>query len=335
MVSHAEGVAVHRIAFVIFPGFQSLDLTGPFEVFAGANQLLPSPAYELQVVASPAGPVVRSESGLSVMADTSISDMAAHEVDTLIVVGGRGVMDARHDAALTTWIRSVGQTARVASVCSGTFVLAETGLIDGQTVTTHWARARQLADEYPTLTVDPDPVFIRNGRLWTSAGVTAGIDLALAMVEADHGASVAQTVARWLVMFLRRPGSQSQFAAPVWSPAVAPGPIRVVQDKIQSDPSADLSVSSLAAAASMSERNLLRVFSREVGCSPSAYVERIRVDTARRLLEERDDGVEVIARAAGFGTAETMRRIFIRRVGVSPTDYRHRFTMATKDRTSA
>ncbi len=155
------------------------------------------------------------------------------------------------------------------------------------------------------------------------------------MVEADHGAAVASTVARWLVMFLRRPGSQSQFAAPVWTAPVAPGPIRMTQDKIHSDPSADLSVPALAAAASMSERNFLRVFSRDLGCSPSVYVERVRVDTARRLLEQRDDGVEVIARAAGFGTAETMRRVFIRRIGVSPTDYRHRFTTATTDRTSA
>lgn len=324
----------HRIALVIYPGFQSLDLTGPFEVFAGVNQLLAAQAYELTVVAAQAGPV-RSESGLALVADSAIAEVSPDEVDTLVVVGGRGVMEARHDAELTTWIQSMGPTTRMASICSGTFVLAEAGVIDGQTVTTHWARARQLADEYPTLTVDPDPVFIRNGRIWTSAGVTAGIDLALAMVEADHGAAIAQTVARWLVMFLRRPGSQSQFAAPVWSPPVAPGPIRVAQDKIQSDPSADLSVPTLAAAASMSERHFLRIFSRDVGCSPSAYVERIRVDTARRLLEERDDGVEVIARAAGFGTAETMRRIFVRRVGVSPTDYRHRFTMATTDRTPA
>jgi transcriptional regulator GlxA family with amidase domain len=394
-------VATHRIAFVIFPGFQSLDLTGPFEVFAGANSLLASPAYELLVVAAQAGPV-RSESGLAAVADHALVDIDPTSVDTVIAVGGLGTRQARHDTLLTDWIGAAAKSeataeaspsgpvqaadakpanqatsvssptthaqlgtaarssrstdaaqpagaawaaaepltgtnrsVRVASVCTGTFLLAAAGLLDGLRVTTHWARAEQLAADYPAVIVDADPIFIRSGNVWTSAGVTAGIDLALAMVEEDHGATIAQTVARWLVMFLRRPGGQSQFAAPVWSPSAPLGPIRLAQDHVQADPSADLSVPKLAQVASMSERHFLRVFAREVGCTPADYVERVRLDTARRLLEQRGDGVETIARSAGFGTAETMRRVFIRRLGVSPTDYRRRFTTATTERHSA
>jgi transcriptional regulator GlxA family with amidase domain len=328
-------VRAHRIAFVIFPDFQSLDLTGPFEVFAGANQRLGRAAYELTTVASTAG-LVRSNSGLQIEASRSIHDMKSSDVDTLIVAGGTGVMQAQDDHELLAWIGKVAEKCdRVVSVCTGTFLLAAAGVVVSERVTTHWAYADKLAQDFPSLTVDADPIFIRNGNLWTSAGVTSGIDVALALVEIDHGSDIAQTAARWLVMFLRRPGGQSQFAASVWASAVAPGPIRVAQDFIHADPSADLSVPRLAVHAAMSERHFLRVFSKQLGCTPSDYVERVRVDAARRLLEESDDGVEVVARTVGFGTAETMRRVFVRRLGVSPTDYRRRFTTATPDRTSA
>jgi transcriptional regulator GlxA family with amidase domain len=330
-----ENVRAHRIAFVIFPDFQSLDLTGPFEVFAGANQRLGRPAYELTTVATTAG-LVRSNSGLQIEANRSILDMKPSEVDTLIVAGGTGVMQAQGDPELLAWISKVAQRCnRVVSVCTGTFLLAAAGVVVSERVTTHWAYADKLAREFPALAVDADPIFIRSGNVWTSAGVTSGIDVALALVEIDHGSDVAQTAARWLVMFLRRPGGQSQFAASVWASAVAPGPIRIAQDFIHADPSADLSVPRLAAHAAMSERHFLRVFSKQMGCTPSDYVERVRVDVARRLLEESDDGVEVVARTVGFGTAETMRRVFVRRLGVSPSDYRRRFATATPDRTSA
>jgi transcriptional regulator GlxA family with amidase domain len=332
---HDGRVAAHRIVFVIFPDFQSLDLTGPFEVFTGANQRLGRAAYQLTTVATTAGPV-RSNSGLTITASRSIRDVTPTELDTLIVAGGSGVMQAKDDPELIAWLSEVAKRcSRVVSVCTGTFLLAAAGVVVDERVTTHWAYADQLGREYPTLTVDPDPIFIRNGNVWTSAGVTSGIDAALAMVEEDHGSDVAQTVARWLVMFLRRPGGQSQFAASVWAEPAVPGPIRVAQDHIHNDPSADLSVPRLAERAAMSERHFLRIFSKQMGCTPGDYVERVRIDAARRLLEGSNDGVEVVARLAGFGTAETMRRVFVRRIGVSPSDYRRRFATATSDRTSA
>jgi transcriptional regulator GlxA family with amidase domain len=335
IAAHHGVVRAHRVVFVIFPDFQSLDLTGPFEVFAGANQRLGRPAYELTTVATTAG-LVPSNSGLQIQASRSIHDMKPSDVDTLIVAGGTGVMQAQGDPELLAWISKVAQKCnRVVSVCTGTFLLAAAGVVMNERVTTHWAYADKLAKDFPSLTVDADPIFIRNGSVWTSAGVTSGIDVALALIEIDHGSDVAQTAARWLVMFLRRPGGQSQFAPSVWASAVAPGPIRIAQDFIHADPSADLSVPRLAAHAAMSERHFLRVFSKQMGCTPSDYVERVRVDVARRLLEESDDGVEVVARTVGFGTAETMRRVFVRRIGVSPTDYRRRFATATSDRTSA
>lgn len=321
-------VPAHRVALLVYPGFQSIDVAGPYEVFAGANGAVGRRVYDLSVVAAEPGPV-RSESGLTVSADRAMSEVRAGQVDTLVVVGGNGVFDARADDSLIAWVRRIAVRAeRVASVCSGTFVLAEAGLLDGRTVTTHWRRAHRLQDEYPAVRVDADPIHIRDGRVWTSAGVTAGIDLALAMVEEDHGAAAAQGVARMLVMFLRRPGGQSQFATGVWADATTDRPVRRVVDHVHEHPDADLSVPALARVAVMSERHFLRVFAREIGCTPAAYVERVRVEAARHLLETTDDGVEPVATRCGFGTAETMRRAFVRRLGVAPSDYRQRFAMS-------
>jgi len=325
-------VARHRVVFLVFPGFQSLDLAGPFEVFAGANAALGHGAYEPIVTAMAAGPI-RSESGLEVMVQRAAPELGSSKIGTLAVVGGNGVIAARDDAQLVDWVRSAsGRADRVASVCSGTFVLAAAGMLDGCRVTTHWRRAPRLAAEHPAIEVDPDPIFIRNGRVWTSAGVTAGIDLALAMVEEDHGAEVAQAVARTLVMFLRRPGGQSQFATAVWSDAAQHRPVRAALDAVHADPAADLTVPKLAALAAMSERHFLRVFTREVGCTPAVYVERVRVEAARRTLEETDLGLDTVAARSGFGTAETMRRAFVRRLGVPPSDYRRRFAGTTETR---
>ncbi|MGL5444911.1 MAG: GlxA family transcriptional regulator, partial [[Mycobacterium] stephanolepidis] len=198
--------------------------------------------------------------------------------------------------------------------------------LDGCRATTHWAIAETLASEFPSITVDPDPIFIRSSdKTWTAAGVTAGIDLALALVEDDHGAEVAQTVARWLVLYLRRPGGQSQFAAPVWMPRAKRMPIRDVQEAIEAQPGRSHRVPELARLAAMSPRHFTRVFTAEVGEAPSAYVERIRSEAARRQLEETDDTMVVIADRCGFGSAESLRRNFVRRMGVSPDQYRKTF----------
>jgi transcriptional regulator GlxA family with amidase domain len=195
-------------------------------------------------------------------------------------------------------------------------------------VTTHWARAEQLAEAHPLAEVDPEPIYVRDGDLWTSAGVTAGIDLALALVEVDHGPELAQTIARWLVMFLRRPGGQSQFAVPVWADAAPAGPVRRAQDLVHAEPGADWTVTTLADRVGMSPRHFSRSFTDQVGEPPGHYVTTVRVEAARRLLEqEPDTTTAVVARRCGFGTAETLRRAFLRRLGVPPEQYRRRFTL--------
>lgn len=318
-----------RIVIATFPGVQPLDIVGPHEVFAGANQLLdalerPGRRYELMVCNKAPGSVT-GESGLAIVAQHPFPGRGS--IDTLLVPGGSGVYAASADQELVAIIAKLaGRAHRLASVCTGTFLLAATGLIDGRRVTTHWHRARRLAAEHPALLVDSNAIYINDGALWTSAGVTAGIDLALALVEADHGAEVAQSVARHLVMFLRRPGGQSQFAAPVWDRPTESQAIRDAQNLVNANPASDLRVGSLAAAINMSERHFTRVFSAEVGEPPAKYVERVRVEAARRCLEQRGATVAGVAATCGFGTPETMRRSFLRRVGVAPDDYRRRFT---------
>lgn len=315
------------VVIVCFPGVQPLDVVGPHEVFAGATTLLDAAGrpggYHLELVASAPGPIT-TDSGLQLGAPHPLP--RSRPIDTLLVPGGDGVLTARADRRLVSFIRRAARTTRrVGSVCSGTFLLAEAGLLDGRTVTTHWRRADQLASEYPAIRVDANPIYIHDGAVWTSAGVTAGIDLALAMVEDDHGADLAQTIARHLVMFLRRPGGQSQFATPVWTPPAAHDGVRVAQDHVNVDPAGDHRVDILARAAGMSGRHFTRIFHEQVGESPARYVERVRVERARGMLERDDCGVAVVATRCGFGTAETMRRAFVRRVGVAPDDYRKRF----------
>lgn len=312
-----------RIAFVIFEGFQALDLVGPHEVFQRAGE--PSGGYRCEIVATRAGQV-RSSSGLYVHAGQTVAETEPAGIDTLVVVGGGGVDQARHDAALVNWIAAAGAAARrVCSVCSGVFLLAAAGLVSGRRITTHWGRAEQFAREHPETTADCDPIFIRDGGVWTSAGVTAGMDLALALVEDDLGRELAHEVARELVLFLRRPGSQSQFSVPLWSAQPRTDPIRAAVSAIQADPGAQHGVADLAETAGLSPRHLQRRFTAELGISPASYVERVRVEAAQTALTSTDDPVATIARRCGFGTAETLRRSFHRKVGVAPSDYRERF----------
>ncbi|MGI5346880.1 GlxA family transcriptional regulator [Streptomyces sp. CA-250714] len=312
-----------RIIFVIFDRFQALDLTGPHEVFQYATNL--GGDFSCEVVATRAGPV-ESSSGMLLHATHSVAQLDPGNTDTLMVVGGKGVDQARHDEALVSWIAAAAAGARrVASVCSGVFLLAAAGLLDGRRVTTHWSRERQLAREHPEVRVDCDPIFIRDGRVWTSAGVTAGMDLALALVEDDLGRDVAHAVARELVLFLRRPGGQSQFSVALWSRQPSTDPMRAAVAAIHSDPGARHGIAELAAHAGLSPRHLQRRFTAELGVPPATYVEQVRFEAAQRALTEGDEPLGSIARRYGFTSAETLRRIFHRRLGVPPSDYRARF----------
>jgi transcriptional regulator GlxA family with amidase domain len=318
------------VVIVAYEGIQPLDLTGPHEVFAGANEALAhvapaAPRYRLHVVSADGG-TVAADSGLRFGTDP-LTAAPTGAIDILLLPGGAGVNEACRDRRLVDFVSDAAPRARrVVTVCSGTFLAAAAGLLDGRRVTTHWARAKELRARHPEIgDVDADPIFVRDDNVWTSAGVTAGIDLALAMVEDDHGADVAQLVARWLVMFLRRPGGQTQFATPVWSENPPTGPIRAAQEAIDADPGGDHRISVLADGVGMSERHFIRCFSSSVGSTPARYVAAVRTEAARRALESTADTVEVIARRCGFGSSETMRRTFARRIGVSPDDYRQRF----------
>jgi transcriptional regulator GlxA family with amidase domain len=317
-----------KVLIVGFPGVQALDLVGPFEVFTSASLALAAKAKDgyQPLVASIDGQPVSTETGLA-FAATELPD-PSEPVDTLILPGGRGARGGRRDPRLIDWIVAAApQARRVVTVCTGAFLAAQAGLLDGCRAATHWAYANQLAREFPAVNVDPDPIFVRSSpTVWTAAGVSAGIDLALALVEEDHGTEMAQAVARWLVLHLRRPGGQTQFAAPVWVARAKREPIRAVQDAVESEPGGTHSITELARRAAMSPRHFTRVFTDEVGEAPGSYVERVRTEAARRQLEQTDDTMVAIAARCGFGTAETMRRNFIRRVGVSPDQYRKTFT---------
>lgn len=311
-----------------YPGIQALDVVGPFDAFAAASLVLAagdSPGRYLPRLVSVDGQPVSAEGGLRLAPD-DLPD-PRDPLDTLILPGGAGVHEARRDPRVIAWLTAAAPHARrVVSVCTGAFLAAQAGLLDGCRATTHWAFADGLAREFPAITVDPEPIFVRSSAtVWTAAGVAAGIDLALALIEDDCGTDVAQTVARWLVLYLRRPGGQTQFAAPVWVPRARRAPIRDVQDAVESEPGGPHRIPDLAARAAMSPRHFTRVFTEEVGLAPGAYVEQVRTEAARRQLEETDDTVVAIAGRCGFGTAETLRRTFIRRLGVSPDHYRKTF----------
>ncbi len=324
-VDDCEGMAVHHVVVPVFDGVQPLDVTGPHEVFMTATALLGEGGYRVSLVAT-SGEPVSSAGGLRFLPD---GPLPADGFDTVLVPGGAGARRIGPEHPMVTWLRVAAPAAdRVMSVCTGAFVLAAAGLLDGLPVTTHWGYARALASAHPAVDVHADAIWLRSGRVWTSAGVTAGIDLALAVVEADHGAELAQQIARQLVVFLRRPGGQSQFAGPVWTAPARQPSIRAAQDLIHADPSADLRVPVLAGRVGMSERHFSREFNRALGSTPGGYVEQVRVDEARRLLETEPVLISVAATRCGFGSAETMRKAFLRRVGVAPDHYRRRFAVA-------
>ena len=330
MTGRGQTGRMRTVLMVLFDQVQSLDVTGPLEVFTGANTWRggrgDGPAYDIRT-ASLGGRPVRTSSGLRVTPDEDLREVRLSRPGLLIVPGGEG--SRRPDPELTGWLRAHGRQAdRLVSVCTGAFLLAEAGLLDGRRVTTHWAYCASLAARYPQVSVEEDPIFVRDGNVATSAGVTAGIDLALALVEDDLGRDAALDIARHLVVFLRRPGNQAQFSAQLAGQLANREPLREVQRWIADHPAADLSVETLARQASLSPRQFARAFAAEVGMPPGRYVDRVRLETARRRLEDTADGVEQTARSCGYGTPEAMRRAFVRALGVSPGEYRRRFRAA-------
>lgn len=313
---------------VVFDGFQLLDLAGPVEVLRTATLLGASPGYRL-VVASPTGMPATSESGVQVACDASLTRLRRNRtaVDTLIVVGGLGAQAVAADERAVRGVAALARRARrTTSVCTGAHVLAATGLLDGRQATTHWASCESLATGHPAVDVVADRIYVRDGDLWTSAGVTAGIDLALALVDDDHGADLAHQVAGWLVVFARRPGGQAQFSAQLLaSPGRTPA-IAELQQWLPDHVADDLTVDALARRAAMSPRTFARTFRAETGTTPAAYVEALRVEGARRLLETTGLTVAAIAVAVGLRHAETLHRAFRRRVGTTPDMYRRHFT---------
>jgi transcriptional regulator GlxA family with amidase domain len=315
---------MRRIAILAFDGAQTLDVTGPFEVFSTTTRLRPGTEYSVEIVAPEARPL-KTGSGLSIVPDRATSGVHG-PIDTLLVAGGEGVLEAARDERLVSWVkRTAKRSRRVASVCTGAYLLAEAGLLDGRRAATHWAWAAELARRHPQIEVDPDSIYVRDGDVWTSAGVTAGMDLALALVEEDLCRAIALDTARWLVVFVKRPGGQSQFSSHLRAQLAERRPLRELQEWMAANLGQDLSVPALAARAAMSERNFARAFGREVGMTPAAYVEALRVDHARLRLESSGQKLEAVACDCGFGTVETMRRAFHRRLGVGPAGYRDRF----------
>jgi transcriptional regulator GlxA family with amidase domain len=320
-----------RIGFLIYPDCDIVDVCGPFDAFFYAGFMLPrfgrtdEPGYQCDIIAATPGPV-RTHCGIELPATHGYSDIR-DGLDTLVVAGGAGAEQACKDPALVEWVRSMAPRARrVASICTGAFILAAAGLLNHRRVTTHWLFSEALATEYPSIQVDSSLLFIRDGNIYTSGGITAGIDLALVLVEEDLGPEISIGVARTMVVFPRRPGGQSQFSAYMQMSDVRSRPdITELQVWILGNPGEDLSVQALADRMAMSPRNFARLFRSETGMTPAQFTERARADAARCKLEQTVLPVETIVDQCGFGNAERMRRTFQRLFEVSPHDYRARF----------
>lgn len=315
-----------RIEFLVYEEVNLLDVAGPLQVVTSCNELLrergESAAYEAHVVALK-GETIRTSSGLGIAA-LSLPDHRK-ALDTLIVCGGFGVHKATAEAELITWLeRRTRAAQRVASVCTGAFLLAEIGLLDGKRAVTHWAYCDRLAREFPAICVEPDPIFVEDGDVWTSAGISSGIDLMLALVERDRGREMALAVARRLVVYLKRPGGQAQFSTAL---ELQDGADRFdhLHAWMKENLDSDLSVTALALRAGMSERSFNRRYKSATGSTPARAVDRIRVETAQRNLCNGSLSVKEIARRCGFGSEETMRRTFLRHVGTAPGEFRKRF----------
>ena len=315
-----------RVGILVFDGVKLLDVAGPAEAFAEANHL--GCSYEL-VFLSPDGNDVASSVGLRVSVDAAAD--GAGSFHTVLVAGGDALPESRLPAGLVDAAGHLaGNSGRMSSICTGAFVLAAAGLLDGRRATTHWKHTRELARRYPRTQVEPDAIFVSDGRIHTSAGVTAGIELALALIEEDHGPDLAREVARSLVVYMQRSGGQSQFSAPLQGDPPRSSPLRPVLEAVRADPAAALSVPALARDANLSVRHLTRLFRKELQTTPAKYVELVRVDTAKALLDSGYSVTEAAERS-GFGNSEALRRTFVARIGVPPSKYQQRFRSTAKN----
>ncbi|MCX4758642.1 GlxA family transcriptional regulator [Kitasatospora purpeofusca] len=320
----------HRVVVVAFPGVELLDVTGPAEVFSVATRVAgpDRPGYVVQIATADGAPVATS-SGVRLLADLTL-DAADGRMDTLLVAGAITLADDGVepviDRTVTEWLRATAPRAgRVGSICAGAHLLAAAGLLDGRPATTHWLTAARLAAEHPKVAVDPDPIFIRDGSVWTCAGVTSGMDMALAMVAEDHGQTLALATARMMVMYVKRSGGQSQFSVPLSVQSTGGGRIDDLRVWIAEHLTEDLSADALAEQLHLSVRHFSRLFRQRTATTPAAYVESARLEAARRLLEESDLGLPEIAAASGLGSVDTLHRSFQRRLGTTPAEYRRRF----------
>ncbi|QRY77615.1 GlxA family transcriptional regulator [Pseudomonas sp. PDNC002] len=317
-----------RVAMLLFPGVQALDVSGPLDVFAEANAFVPAgQGYQVITLAAAALPL-RASNGQLLGADFNLAQ-GHGGADILLVPGGPKLPEQSPTSELLDWLRTAcAQAPRFGSICTGAFLLGHAGLLDGKRVTTHWSDARRLAELFPLAQVEPDRIHVRDGALVTSAGVTAGIDLALALVAEDHGAGVALSVAKRLLVVAQRQGGQSQFSPFLQAPADEASPVARIQRYVQEHLDQPLGVPQLAAEVAMSPRSFARTFVREAGVTPAEFVQRARIDAARGLLEGGDLALKVIAWRCGFGSPARMRLVFVQRLGVTPSEYRERFRRA-------
>jgi transcriptional regulator GlxA family with amidase domain len=330
MTDRSPGQKPLLVTVLVFPGVRLLDVTGPIEVFATANEF--GGRYRVRTV-SPDGADVTTSAGTGLSVDLAAPDVS-YVSDVVLVPGGPEWPSLIKDDALLSAVQALDARSRLtASVCTGAFLLAAAGLLDGRRATTHWRHTDQLALRYPRVTVDPDALFVRDGRMMTSAGVSSGIDLSLALVEEHLGVDVARAVAKDMVVFMQRPGGQSQFSVRTSSPHTRQDMLRRVLDAATEDPSADHTLSAMARRAGISTRHMTRLFREELGTTPARYVEQVRMEAAKAMLEGGDDPMASVARHSGFGSPESLRRAFARNLGITPGAYRARFrtTGATSD----
>lgn len=328
-----DGVSTRTVVLVVFDDFQLLDLAGPLDVLAMANRVLDAPAYRL-ITVSPGGTPVAVPGGSSISVDRSLEEIAAstEEIDTLMVIGGDGAFSPEISVRVAPHLPALARRSRrITSVCAGAALLAAAGLLDGYRATTHWAAADRLAQWYPRVRIEPDNIFVHDRNRWTSAGVTAGIDMALALVEEDLGTDIAQTIARVFVMYVRRGGGQDQYSAQMRTQPARTPAIRAVQQWVPDHLRENLTVALLAERAGMSERTFARSFTAETGSTPALFIEDLRVEAARTLLETSDLTVDAIARAVGYKHGKTLHRVIARRLSTTPDRYRQHFATSGRD----